>query len=475
MKTAIYSLALVFVFAGIASAQSPTFNKDIAPILYQNCVTCHRPGEVAPFSLLTYDDAVKRASLIAAVTKARYMPPWKAEPGPHFQNERRLTDQQIGLIQAWVNNKTPEGDPATKPKPPVFRQGWQLGEPDKVFSLSEQYAVPTEGPDQFRCFVIPLNLDRDVYIKSSEFRPGNSRVVHHAIVFTDPTGASQKLAKGSDNYPCLGGPGFVETGLIGGWTPGSVPFAPPAGMTSRIRKGTNLVLQIHYHPSGKRELDQSSIGIQFGDAPTVAGDALILSSWGIDIPAGESRYVVRSSLTVPSDVEANGIIPHAHYLAKEMNITAHAPDGSSRPLIAIKDWDFNWQGTYLYQTPIKLAKGTRIEMEYTYDNSENNPRNPSNPPKRVRFGEQSTDEMAFAFILVRLPSMEAGPAFQTEMRLEVLNQFLVSGSMNNLPPEFAPVADTLRMGFALFDGDRDGKLDDQERKAFVDMTRTLMK
>jgi hypothetical protein len=190
MKIAL-GLLLVFVFAGIAAAQAPTFNRDIAPILYQNCVTCHRPGEVAPFSLLTYEDAVNRASLIAAVTKARYMPPWKAEPVPHFLNERRLTDQQIALIQAWVSNKTPEGDPATKPTPPAFPQGWQLGEPDRVFSLSEQYAVPAEGPDQFRCFVIPLNLDRDVYVRSVEFRPGNSRVVHHSVIFTDPTGASR--------------------------------------------------------------------------------------------------------------------------------------------------------------------------------------------------------------------------------------------------------------------------------------------
>jgi hypothetical protein len=303
-----------------------------------------------------------------------------------------------------------------------------------VFSLSEQYAVPAEGPDQFRCFVIPLNLDRDVYVRSVEFRPGNSRVVHHSVIFTDPTGASRKLAQGAGSYPCLGGPGFVDTGLIGGWTPGSIPFAPPAGMTSPIRKETNLVLQIHYHPSGKKELDQSSIGIRFGDAPTVAGDTLILSSWGIDIPPGESQYVVRSALTVPSDVEAMGIVPHAHYLAKEMNIKASAPDGSSIPLITIKDWDFNWQGTYIYQTPIKLTKGTRIEFEYTYDNSEKNPRNPSNPPKHVRFGEESTDEMAFAFVLVRLPSLEDGPAFQREVKLEVLNQFLVSGSIDNLPP-----------------------------------------
>jgi hypothetical protein len=207
----------------------------------------------------------------------------------------------------------------------------------------------------------------------------------------------------------------------------------------------------------------------------VAGDTLILSSWGIDIPPGESQYVVRSALTVPSDVEAMGIVPHAHYLAKEMNIKASAPDGSSIPLITIKDWDFNWQGTYIYQTPIKLTKGTRIEFEYTYDNSEKNPRNPSNPPKHVRFGEESTDEMAFAFVLVRLPSLEDGPAFQREVKLEVLNQFLVSGSIDNLPPEFVPVADTLRMGFQLFDRNRDGKLDEQERKAFVDMTRTLMR
>lgn len=476
MKTGINALLLALIFTGAAAAQAPTFNRDIAPILYQNCAACHRPGEVAPFSLLTYSDAVKRASLIVAATQARYMPPWKPEPGgERFQNERRLTDQQIALIRRWVDGGTPEGDPAERPQPPTFVQGWKIGEPDQVFSLSKTYELAAEGPDQFRCFVVPMNLDHDVYVKNSEFRPGNSRVVHHAIVFTDPTGAAKKIAGVSDSYPCPGGPGFIETALIGGWTPGTTPFSPPEGMTALVPKGTNLVLQIHYHPSGKTELDQSSIGLTYGGPPTVAGDFMLLANWGIDIPAGDSRHVVRSSLTVPSDLEAIGIAPHAHYLAREMKVTAYDPSGASRSLITIKTWDFNWQGPYLYTTPVKLAKGTRIEMEYTYDNSANNPRNPSNPPVRVKFGEQSTDEMAVAFILVRLPSLAGQPAFQGANRLEILNQLLITGNINDLPPEFAPVAAPLKMGFQLFDKDRDGKLDADERKTFLEMAGTLFR
>jgi hypothetical protein len=437
---------------------------------------CHRPGEVAPFPLLTYSDAVKRASLIAAATQARYMPPWKAEPGDqHFQNERRLTDQQIALIQKWVANGTPEGDPAIRPEPPVFPQGWRIGEPDQVFALAGKYELAAEGPDQFRCFVLPMNLDHDVYIKNSEFRPGNSRVVHHAIVFTDPTGAAKRIAGDSDSYPCPGGPGFIETDLVGGWTPGTTPFIPPEGMTALVRKGTNLVLQIHYHPSGKPETDQSSIGLTYGGPPTVAAGALLLAHWGIDIPAGEPRYVVRSSLTVPSDMEAIGIAPHAHYLAKEMKVTAIDPNGSSRSLITIRNWDFNWQGPYLYTSPVKLVKGTRIEMEYSYDNSEMNPRNPSNPPVRVRFGQQSTDEMAVAFVLVKLPSLADQPAFQAAMRLEVLDQLLATGNLNDLPPEFAPVAGPLKLGLQMFDTNRDSKLDAEERKAFLNAAGLLFR
>ena len=276
-----------------------------------------------------------------------------------------------------------------------------------------KFSVPADGPDQFRCFVIPMDLDKDTYVKGMEFRPDDRRVVHHALVFTDPMRQGRRLAQGSPDgsYACFGGPGFLA-GILGGWAPGFVPAKPVAGYATPLAKGTDLVVQIHYHPSGKPEQDQSSLGLFYGDAPTRGRTAVIVATENIDIKPGDSHYVVKAQLTTPSDAELLRITPHAHYLCKDMKIDAHLPDGSVTPLIWIKDWDFNWQNTYTYQSPIALPKGTRIEMEYTYDNSEANPRNPAHPPVHVTYGEQTADEMGLAFLTFALPTPSDAAAFR---------------------------------------------------------------
>jgi len=419
------SIALCFgmlaaISANAADNATPTYNKDIAPILYQNCALCHRPGEVAPFSLLTYQDAKKRATQIASITRARVMPPWKAEPGfGDFKDARRLSDQQLALITQWASHGAPEGDPASKPVPPQFPEGWQLGKPDQVLTVPAKFAVPAEGPDQFRCFVVPMNLDHDVYLGASEFRPDNRRTVHHALLFADVTGQARKLAANSADggYNCFGGPGFPPAGLLGGWAPGSVPTKPLPGYALPVRKGTDLVIQIHYHPDGKPEQDQSSLGLFFSEPPTKGRALMILGTQKIDIAPGDSHYMVKSSMEVPADAALLRITPHAHYLCKDMKVTAYLPDGTTKPLIWIKDWDFNWQGAYIYETPVPLPKGTRVEMEYTYDNSEGNPRNPVNPPVRVTYGEQTTNEMALAFMTFALPTPADAMAFQRAMMM----------------------------------------------------------
>jgi hypothetical protein len=408
--------AILFVGAlasGTAGAATPTYNDDIAPILHRNCATCHRPGEVAPFSLLTYQDAAKRAKLIATVTSARVMPPWKAEPGyGDFKDARRLSDEQIALLQQWASNGAPEGDPAHAPGPPAFPDGWQVGQPDRVLTLEKSFAVPADGPDQFRCFVMPMNLDHDVYVGASEFRPGNRRTVHHALVFMDPLGQGRKLAAGSPDgsYSCFGSPGFPAA-LIGGWAPGQVPVKPIPGYATALRKGTDLVLQIHYHPDGKPEEDRSSLGLIFSDPPSKGRAVMIIASRKIDIAPGESHYVVKASMEVPADAQLLRITPHAHYLCKDMKVNARLPDGSVTPLIWIKDWDFNWQGSYTYAQPVKIPKGTVVELEYTYDNSERNVRNPAHPPVRVTYGEETTNEMGLAFLAFTLPTPEDAAAF----------------------------------------------------------------
>ena len=400
--------------AALVAAPASTFNKDIAPILYQNCARCHRPGEVAPFSLLTYQDASKRAALIAAVTKSRLMPPWKPEPGyGEFRDSRRLTDEQIALIQNWASHGKPEGDASNAPKPPVFTEGWQLGQPDKVVTIPAKFSVSPDGPDQYRCFVVPTNQDVERFVGAMEFRPDDRRTVHHALVFLDPRHEGRGLAGNSADggYTCFGGPGFAGA-LIGGWAPGFVPAKAVEGYATPLPKGTDLVIQIHYHPSGKPAVDQSSLGLFYSPPPTRGRTALIVSSNEIDIPPGDAHYVVKSQLTLPADAELLRITPHAHYLCKDMKLTAHLPDGSVRPLIWIKDWDFNWQSGYTYMSPIQLPKGTKVEMEYTYDNSENNPRNPAHPPARVTYGEQTTNEMGLAFLTFALPTPAEAAAFR---------------------------------------------------------------
>lgn len=404
-------LALASLSAALGA--TPTYNKDIAPILYENCANCHRPGEVAPFSLLTYQDAAKRAALIATITKARTMPPWKAEPGHgDFKNTRRLSDQQIAMLDQWAKNGTPEGKASDKPALPKFTDGWQAGEPDKVFTIPSKYALSPDGPDQFRCFVIPLEMTEDKYLGAVEFRPDNRRIVHHALVFSDPGQQGRKLAAGSadGSYSCFGSPGFAA-GLLGGWAPGQVAAKPEPGYASPLKKGTDLVLQIHYHPSGKPEEDRSSLGLSFAGAPTKGRALLLLGTQRIDIAPGDSNYVVKASRVLPADADIIAITPHAHFLCKDMKVDAYLPDGTVKPLIWISDWDFNWQGGYRYAEPVHLPKGTKVEMVYTYDNSAANPRNPSHPPVRVTYGEETSNEMGLAFLSFAMPTPADAAAF----------------------------------------------------------------
>ena len=451
------------------AAGTPTFNRDVAPILYKNCSNCHRPGEVAPFALLTYEDAAKRAQQIAAITQARVMPPWKATPGfGEFQDERRLTEQQIATLRDWAMHGAPEGESKEKPMPPVFATGWMAGQPDQVIEMTHPYSVPAEGPDQFRCFVVPLNAAEDEYVNTVEFRAGNPKIVHHAILFLDNSGEGRKKeAAPGEGYDCVGGPGLDITGALGGWAPGATPATSRPGIAVTIKKGSDLVMQVHYHLDGKPEQDQSKLGLKFSKEPPTKGLTLfVLGNQRIDIPPGENHYVVKASGVIPMDSEALAIFPHAHYLCKDMKVDAYLPDGSVQPLIWIKDWDFNWQGAYRYASSVKLPKGTRLEMQYTYDNSAANPHNPSNPPREVKFGEQTTNEMAFAFVSLTLDSPAQVPEFRAGMRAELIATMIENGvDEEALGPERAG---KLKLLLNAFDKNHNGKIDPEERQAVVD-------
>ncbi|MCI0535931.1 MAG: tetratricopeptide repeat protein [Verrucomicrobiales bacterium] len=377
-----------------------TFAKDIAPIIFQNCAWCHRPGQSAPFSLLSYRDVQKRAKQIAEVTARRAMPPWLPEPGyGEFANDPRLTAEEIERIQRWVSQGTAEGRAKDLPRLPDWREEWQLGQPDLIVQAPQAYQLSADGKDVYRNLVIPIPTGSTRYVKGVEFKPGNPKVVHHAFVNIDSTRQSRRLAE-KEKPNGFAGMELPETahmpgGQLLGWQPGKVASFSPPGLSWVLEKNTDLVLQLHLHPSGKPEQVQPQVGVFFTDqAPTNVAYRIRLESFKMDIPAGVSDYSVEQSYVLPVDVTILRILPHAHYLGKEMRVYATLPDGMRKWLIYIPNWDFNWQRDYAYKTPIHLPKGTKLEMKFSYDNSTANPRNPHNPPKRVKFGLESTDEMA---------------------------------------------------------------------------------
>jgi hypothetical protein len=409
----------------LPAADKLTFSETIAPIVYQNCVTCHRPGEAAPFSLITYEDVKKRGALIATVTKSRYMPPWHAAHGyGEFADERRLSDAQIAAIGDWVSQGMPQGDPAKMPKVPQFPEGWHLGKPDLVLEMPAGFDLPASGPDIYRNFVIPTHLTEDKWVRAVEFHPSARKVVHHALFAYVDGGALAKL-DGADGRPGFGGmgsigvaPGRGNSGSLGGWAVGATPTFLASGLALPLPKGADFILQMHFHLTGKSETEKSVIGIYFADqAPerklfAAQAPALFGFGAGIDIPAADKHYTIQDSLTLPVDVTAYAVSAHAHYVAKEMKATATLPDGTTKPILWIPDWDFNWQDRYNYMDPVSLPKGTRLDVQIAYDNSADNPRNPSRPPKRVQWGEQSFDEMGSVTVQVVAVHKEDEPVLQ---------------------------------------------------------------
>lgn len=381
-----------------ADTAAVTFNRDIAPIVFRNCVVCHRPGESAPFSLLTYTEAKKRAGLITALTTSRFMPPWLPARGEvAFLGERGLSDEEIALIRQWVEQGAVEGDPADLPPQPQFTAGWQLGEPDVILEMPESFIVPAEGVDVFRNFVLPIPISTPRWVKAVELRPGNPRAVHHAVMQVDRSRASRRRDE-EDAVPGFSGMDMAGSEPPGGqsigWTPGKVPIVDER-LAWRLEPGSDMVLQLHMLPTGKPEEVAPRIGLYFTDEiPREQAFSLLMRNDDIDIPAGVADHVIEDSLTLPVEVEVLGIYPHAHYLGKTLEAHATLPDGSIQSLIDIPKWDFNWQDDYRYREPLHLPAGTRIDMRFVYDNSSANALNPSNPPKRARFGNRSTDEMA---------------------------------------------------------------------------------
>jgi tetratricopeptide (TPR) repeat protein len=384
---------------------APTFSRDIAPILLAHCAPCHRTGEAAPFSLLTYDDARPRVRQIAEATRRRLMPPWKPEPGfGEFAGTRSLSDDQVAVIQRWADGGAMEGDRADLPPMPGFATGWQLGEPDLVVTMPEAFVLRGSGEDVFRTVVLPIPSSVARRVRGLEFRPGNSKVVHHANIKVDPTRSTRRL---DDDEPGSGFDGGgarsakFPDGHFLGWTPGQSPRLLPEGTSWRLDPSSDLVVELHLMPASQPELVQISVGLFFtNQTPSRMPYMIRLGRQSLDIPAGAAAYTSSDSYVLPVDVDVLAVQPHAHNLAREIRGFARLPDGRTRWLIYIKDWDFHWQDVYQFSEPVALPAGTTLEMQYTYDNSAANRRNPNTPPRRVTFGQTTASEMGDLWLQV---------------------------------------------------------------------------
>ncbi len=404
-------------FAGVKGKARPTpdpsrvatFSRDIAPIVYSKCAQCHHAGGAGPFPLISYQDVRQHGRQIAVVTAARFMPPWLPDTTvSHFLGELRLSPEQIATIQRWVKQGMQEGSAADLPKPPSFPDGWQLGKPDMVVTAPAAWTLPAAGIDTYRNFVLRVPIQKTVYVRAVEIRPGPPTIVHHANLLVDRKHASRAL-DGKDGQP--GFPGMdvaLESDVFEPdshfifWKPGTLPPSTPDNMSWRIDPGTDLVLNVHMRPSGKPEQIQPSVGLYFTPhAPTVHPMLVQLEAdEQLNIPGGLASFKVGDDFKLPVDVDVLAIYPHAHYLGKDLQGYATLPNGQRRWLLHIRDWDPNWQGIYQLVKPIHLGKGSVISMRYTYDNSAENVRNPNHPPKRVTAGNSSTDEMAHLWLQV---------------------------------------------------------------------------
>jgi peroxiredoxin/mono/diheme cytochrome c family protein len=383
---------------------SVTYSGQIARVLQTNCATCHREGQVAPFSLTTYDEARTWATEIQQYTQNRLMPPWKPDGGfGEFRNSRALTDEEISLIARWVEGGAAEGDPSDLPPPPRFNDQWSLGEPDLVVEMPEEYVIGPEGEDDYRHFIISTQLERDMYVEAIDVQPGNRNTVHHVIAYVDTNGVARKLdaRDPGPGYTNFGGPGFQPASMLGGWAPGSVPDRLPPGTGRWLPQESDIVLQVHYYRTGVEERDRTRVGLYFSNHPRpVKVHTVAVINRDFVIPAGEETYDVQAEWPAKRSIYVLETFPHMHLLGRSMKTIARLPDGQQLPLIRIKDWDFNWQQWYAFSTPILLPRGSVVELEATFDNSPGNPNNPHDPPRDVGWGEKTTDEMCLNFLSV---------------------------------------------------------------------------
>ncbi len=424
-------------------AAGPMFSKDVAPIFYTNCTSCHRPGEIGPMPLVTYQDARPWAKSIAAKVASGAMPPWHADPSHgEFVNDRRLRNADKETILQWANNGAPEGNPNDLPAAPRYADGWQIGEPDAVFALREDYPIPASGTVEYKYFEVPTNFTEDKWVQSFEVRPGDRSVVHHVIVFARPpakpapadggqgapstssqSGAAQKprrqgpfsfaagmeepkdeavetakRAPNNDRPAPKGGPGS----FVAAFAPGQAVRTYADGTAIKIPAGATLIFQMHYTSSGKPTTDRSKVGLVFAKEPPHREVVIAaLQNANFTLPAGMPDVRVDAEMTLNQDMTIWSMLPHTHVRGRRWHLEAIYPDGRTETILDVPRYDFNWQTDYVFKQPLKLPKGTRVRTSAWYDNSAANKTNPD-PTVDVHWGDQTWQEMqftAFAFTL----------------------------------------------------------------------------
>jgi len=410
-----------------AAASTPTFSKDVAPIFYKNCTVCHRPGEIAPMSLLTYKDARPWAKSIADRVSRGVMPPWHADPAYGvFLNDRRLSDADKSTIVRWAGAGAPEGNPADLPPAPSHAAGWMMGEPDVVLAMNEAYPVPAEGTVEYKYFEVPTNFTEDKFIQAMEVRPGNRAVVHHVIVYArppqpEPRTAALKFAEGMEipkneeaaakrRAPLNDRPAPQRLGpSIGGFAPGQFVREYNPGTAVRVPAGAVLVLQMHYTANGTPTTDQTRIGLRLAkEKPKDEVRMSAIINGAFTIPAGASEHRVDADATIQQDLTVWSMLPHTHVRGKRWTYEVTYPDGRTETILSVPKYDFNWQTDYIFKEPLRLPKGTKIHATAWYDNSKTNASNPD-PSIDVKWGDQTWEEMMFTALNYTLNAPPAPP------------------------------------------------------------------
>ncbi len=465
-------LAIIAIFVS-SHGEEVTYSRDIAPFLQESCVGCHREGGGAPFGLTDHRSVQRKATTIIRVIESGFMPPWHAIGGDiPLVGDRRLEEEEIDLFRKWVHAGRPEGDPADLPIPRVFPVGWHLGEPDLILTMDEAYELDADGPDIYRNFVLPTGLTELKYLKAVEFRASSPEVVHHALLYVDTKGRAREVDEADP------APGFAEMpvgegtgGGIGGWVPGASPRPLPEGLAHHLPAGSDIVIQAHFHPSGKPEREQSQIGLYFSDkAPerlftSIQLPPLFGAFSGIDLAPGEVETVVTDSFELPVAVRAFGVHPHSHYRGKSLSMTAHLPDGKTIVLVDVPDWDMDWQEEYRFTREVPLPAGTRLESKVVWDNSAESSDNPIVPPVRVRWGFESLDEMGSIDLFVIAEGDKKQAAVAMKQLGTAKSEHLVwKAGSHVIGPDKLKIFGELRdKAMVRFDTNGDGMLGREER------------